>query len=184
MAHIGYIRVSSLQQHTDRQLSGVLLDKTFEDKASGKSTERPQFHAMMNYVRDGDVLHVHSIDRLSRKTADLLETIETLTQRGVVVEFHKEGFRTGDDSPVGNLMITIFAGIAQMERETLLQRQREGYEAARAAGRIAGRGKAKNIDRPGILSDLSQGLSIRKAAEKHHVSTKTVMNIKAECRGA
>ncbi|EEF3042654.1 recombinase family protein [Salmonella enterica] len=180
MANIGYVRVSSVQQNTERQLSGVTLDKVFEEKTSGKNTDRPQFAAMMDYVREGDVLHVHSIDRLCRKTSDLLATVEELTKRGVVVEFHKEGFKTGKDSAVGQFMLTVLAGVAQMEREFMLERQREGYEAAKVAGRIAGRGKSATIDRDAIKADLKAGLSIRKTAEKYSVSTKTVMNIKAE----
>ncbi|EJL5265596.1 recombinase family protein [Salmonella enterica] len=180
MENIGYIRVSSVQQNTERQLAGVKLDKTFTEKASGKSVERKAFQEMMRYVREGDVLHVHSIDRLCRKTSDLLATVEELTQRGVIIQFHKEGFRTGKDSAMGNFMLTVLAGAAQMEREYMLERQREGYEAAKVAGRIAGRGKAATIDRKAIRQDLEAGLSIRKIAEKHSVSTRTVMNIKAE----
>ncbi|HBC0018317.1 TPA: recombinase family protein [Enterobacter hormaechei subsp. xiangfangensis] len=180
MANIGYIRVSSVQQNTERQLAGIELDKTFTEKASGKTIERKAFQEMMNYVREGDVLHVHSIDRLCRKTSDLLATVEELTQRGVVIQFHKEGFKTGKDSALGNFMLTVLAGAAQMEREFMLERQREGYEAAKQAGRIAGRGNSATIDRAAIKSDLEAGLSIRKTAEKHSVSTKTVMRIKAE----
>ncbi|BBQ58978.1 TPA: recombinase family protein [Escherichia coli] len=180
MANIGYVRVSSVQQNTERQLNGVVLDKVFEEKSSGKNTDRAQFAAMMDYLREGDVLHVHSIDRLCRNTADLLATVEKLAQRGVVVQFHKEGFKTGDNNPVGNMMLTVLAAVAQMERETMLQRQKEGYEAAKAAGRIAGRGKSATIDREAVKADITAGLSIRKAAEKHGISTKTVMTIKSE----
>jgi len=180
MANIGYIRVSTTQQHTDRQLAGVALDKVFEDKASGNNTQRPQFEAMMNYIREGDVLHVHSIDRLCRNTADLLATVERLTERGVVVQFHKEDFKTEKNSPAGNMMLTVLAAVAQMERETMLERQREGYEAAKAAGRITGRGKGRSIDREAIKAELSAGKTIRAIAESHNVSTRTVMNIKAE----
>lgn len=180
MANIGYMRVSTTQQHTDRQLAGVTLDKIFEDKASGKNTQRPQFEAMMNYIREGDVLHVHSIDRLCRNTADLLATVEQLTARGVVVQFYKEDFKTGKNSPAGNMMLTVLAAVAQMERETMLERQREGYEAAKTAGRITGRGKGRAIDRDAIKAELAVGKTIRAVAKGHNVSTRTVMNIKAE----
>ena len=180
MANIGYIRVSSIQQNTERQLAGLTLDKVFEEKASGKNIEREQFRAMMDYVREGDTLHVHSIDRLCRKTSDLLATVEELTKRGVIVQFHKEGFQTGKESAFGNFMLTVLAGVAQMEREFMLERQREGYEAAKHAGRIAGRGKSSTIDRCSVKNDLHAGMSIRKVAEKHRISTQTVMNIKSE----
>ena len=176
MANIGYIRVSTVQQNTDRQLAGVTLDKVFEDKASGKNTQRPQFEAMMNYVREGDVLHVHSIDRLCRNTADLLATVEQLTERGVSVHFHKEDFKTGKNSPAGNMMLTV----PQMEREMMLERQREGIAAAKAAGRIAKRGNGKAIDRAGIVAALANGGSIRSVAKDFSVSTQTVQRIKKE----
>ena len=176
MANIGYIRVSSIQQNTERQLAGLALDKVFEEKASGKNIEREQFKAMMDYVREGDTLHVHSIDRLCRKTSDLLATVEELTKRGVIVQFHKEGFKTGKESAFGNFMLTVLAGVAQMEREFMLERQREGYEAAKQAGRR----KSSTIDRRAVRGDLQSGMSIRKTAEKHGISTQTVMKIKSE----
>ena len=180
MANIGYIRVSSIQQNTERQLAGLALDKVFEEKASGKNIEREQFKAMMDYVREGDTLHLHSIARLCSKTYDLLATVEELTKRGVIVQFHKEGFKTGKESAFGNFMLTVLAGVAQMEREFMLERQREGYEAAKEAGGIAGRGKSSTIDRRAVRGDLQSGMSIRKTAEKHGISTQTVMKIKSE----
>ena len=182
MANIGYIRVSSVQQNTERQLAGVTLDKVFEEKASGKNIERAQFRAMMDYVREGDILHVHSIDRLCRKTSDLLTTVEELTKRGVIVQFHKEGFKTGKESAFGNFMLTVLAGVAQMEREFMLERQREGYEGAKQAGRLSGRGKSSTIDRRAVMNELLAGLSVRKTAEKFRISTQTVMKIKKELR--
>lgn len=180
MANIGYVRVSTEQQHSDRQLVGVALDKTFTDKQSGKNTDRPGFTAMMEYIREGDTLHVHELSRLARNTADLLATVETLTQRGVAIHFHKESIITGQNSPVGNLVLTLLAGIAQMEREQMLQRQREGYEAAKAAGRITGRGNSKSVDRAGITAALAAGASVRQVAADYEVSTNTVSRIKRE----
>lgn len=182
MTNVGYIRVSTAQQNTERQLAGVALDKTFTDKTSGKDTDRPEFKAMMTYLREGDVLHVHSIDRLARNTVDLLSIVEQLTERGVVVEFHKEGFKTGKNSPAGNMMLTVLAAVAQMEREMMLERQREGYEAAKAAGRIAARGNGRDVDskRPDIIKALSAGESVRSVASTFSVSTNTVQRIKKE----
>ncbi|MEJ8699259.1 recombinase family protein, partial [Klebsiella pneumoniae] len=107
-------------------------------------------------------------------------TVEELTKRGVIVQFHKEGFKTGKESAFGNFMLTVLAGVAQMEREFMLERQREGYEAAKQAGRISGRGKSSTIDRRAVKNDLETGMSVRKAAEKHGISTQTVMKIKVE----
>ena len=184
--HIGYIRVSTAQQNTERQLAGLELDKVFTDKTSGKDTDRPEFKAMMLYVREGDVLHVHSIDRLARNTADLLAIVEQLTEKGVIVEFHKEGFKTGKNSPAGNLMLTVLAAVAQMEREMMLERQREGYEAAKAAGRVTARGNGRDVDtkRPEIIKALNNGGSVRSVAKEFSVSTNTVQRIKKEMKDA
>ena len=134
----------------------------------------------MEYVREGDTLHVHEISRLARNTADLLSTVDTLSKRGVAIQFHKEGIKTGDNSPTGNLVLTLLAGIAQMEREQMLLRQREGYEAAKAAGRIAGRGNARNIPRAEIVAALESGGSVRSVAAEFCVSTNTISRIKKE----
>lgn len=182
MAHVSYIRVSSLQQCSDRQLidAGISFDKVFTEKVSAKDTRRDAFISMMEYLREGDTLHVHDISRLARNTADLLSTVDILNKRGVAIQFHKEGIRTGDNSPTGNLVLTLLAGIAQMEREQMLLRQREGYEAAKAAGRIAGRGNSRNIPRAEISAALAEGKSVRSVATEFNVSTNTISRIKKE----
>src|ERR1017187_7527475 len=136
----GYVRVSSVDQNTVRQLDGVQLDKVFTDKASGKDTNRPQLQAALDYVRDGDVLVVHSMDRLARNITYLLHTVESLNQRGVVVEFVKEGLTfTGDDSAISKLMLTIMGGVAEFERKMIRERQLEGIQKAKQAGKYRGR---------------------------------------------
>lgn len=110
----------------------------------------------------------------------MLATVEELTKRGVIVQFHKEGFKTGKESAFGNFMLTVLAGVSQMEREFMLERQREGYEVAKRAGRIVGRGKSSSIDRKAVKDDLQKGMSIRKTSKKHEISTQTVMKIKSE----
>ena len=137
---IGYIRVSSIDQNTARQLDGVELDKVFTDKASGKDTNRPQLKAALDYLRDGDVLVVHSMDRLSRNITDLLHTVEMLNTRGIVVEFVKEALVfTGDDSAMSRLMLTIMGGVAEFERAMIRERQLEGIAKAKQAGKYLGR---------------------------------------------
>lgn len=182
MAHVAYIRVSSLQQNSDRQLAdtGISFDKVFTEKVSAKDTNREAFSAMMEYLREGDTLHVHDISRLARNTADLLSTVDALTKRCVAIQFYKEGIKTGDSSPTGNLVLTLLGGIAQMEREQMLLRQREGYEAAKAAGRIAGRGNSRNIPRSEIMAALASGGSVRSVASEFGVSTNTISRIKKE----
>ena len=137
---IGYVRVSAVDQNTARQLDGVELDKVFTDKASGKDTNRPQLKAALDYLRDGDVLVVHSMDRLARNISDLLNTVQTLNDRGVVVEFVKEGLTfTGDDSAISKLMLTIMGGVAEFERAMIRERQLEGIAKAKQAGKYRGR---------------------------------------------
>lgn len=137
---VGYIRVSTIDQNTIRQLDGIQLDKKFTDKASGKDTNRPQLQAVMEYLRDGDVLVVHSMDRLARNIGDLLRIVETLNGRGVVVEFVKESLTfSGDDSPMSKLMLTIMGGVAEFERMMSRERQMEGIAKAKEAGKYTGR---------------------------------------------
>lgn len=180
MADIGYIRVSSVQQQTERQLDGVTLDRVFTDKASGKNTDRPQLQEMLNYVREGDTIHVHDLSRLGRSTVDVLTLVDKLSKQGVSVRFHKEGLVTGDDNPTSKMILTIFSAVATAEREMMLERQREGYQAAKAAGRITGRGNGKAVDREGIKAALAVGGSIAKVAAQFNVAKSTVQRIKSE----
>jgi DNA invertase Pin-like site-specific DNA recombinase len=137
---VGYIRVSSVDQNTERQLDGIHLDKTFTDKASGKDTKRPQLQLALDYLREGDVLVVHSIDRLARNLADLLRIVTELNGRGVAVEFAKEHLEfTGDESPMSHLMLSIIGACAQFERSMIRERQREGIAVAKGKGVYTGR---------------------------------------------
>ena len=146
--NVGYLRVSTLIQNTARQLDGISLDKTFEDRASGKDTDRPQLTACMNHLREGDTLHVHSMDRLSRNLEDLRRIVKELTSRGVVVKFHKEGLSfNGDDSPMSNLLLSMLGGVAEFERSIILERQREGIAIAKSEGKYKGRKPSLTKDR-------------------------------------
>jgi len=141
--HVGYIRVSTTDQNTSRQLDGVQLDKVFEDKVSGKDMNRPQLQAALDYVREGDTLHVHSMDRLARNLDDLRALVKKLNAKGVKVQFHKEALSfTGEDSPMSNLLLSMLGAVAEFERSLILERQREGIAQAKAAGKYKG-GKPK-----------------------------------------
>ncbi len=143
MTDIGYIRVSSVDQNSDRQLDGVPLDQLFEDKASAATMKRPQLKECLRFLRKGDTLHVRSIDRLARNLADLLAILKDLTSRGVSITFHKETLTfTGDDNPFQTLQLQIIGAVAQFEREIIKERQREGIAKAQANGTHCGR-KAK-----------------------------------------
>lgn len=138
---IGYVRVSSVDQNDARQLDGVTLDKTFTDKASGKDTKRPQLQAMLEFVREGDQVVVHSMDRLSRSLKDLQEVVETLTSKGVSVSFLKERltFTKDDSDPMSMLMLQLLGAIGQFERSLIKERQREGIAIAKTKGVYKGR---------------------------------------------
>jgi|TARA_R100000935_G_C2839543_1_gene170173 DNA invertase Pin-like site-specific DNA recombinase len=145
---IGYIRVSTLDQNPDRQLEGVQVGKVFIDKASGKDTQRPQLEALLNYVREGDTLVVHSMDRLARNLDDLRRMVQQLTGRGVRIEFVKESLAfTGEDSPMANLLLSVMGAFAEFERALIRERQREGISLAKQRGVYRGRKKALSESR-------------------------------------
>lgn len=139
---VGYGRVSSTSQNEARQVESLAgCDRLFIDKASGKSTDRPELTAALDYVRQGDTLRVPSMDRLARNTVDLLTLVKTLTERGVTVEFIKERLTfSGDRSDnIGQLMLTILGGIAEFERSLIRERQAEGIALAKERGIYKGR---------------------------------------------
>ena len=167
MSHVGYIRVSSVDQNTSRQLSETALDKVFEDKASGKDTQRPQLTACLEYLREGDTLHVHSMDRLARNLDDLRKLVKGLIARGVAVRFEKESLTfTGESSPMANLLLSMLGAVAEFERALILERQREGIAVAKAAGAYKGR-------KPSLTQDKIEELKRRAlAGEKKTVLAK------------
>lgn len=137
---IGYIRVSTEEQNTTRQevlLSELGVDEVFIDKASGKSTDRSELKRMIEYVRKGDTIIVESISRFARNTRDLLELVEQLTAKEVEFVSKKEAIDT--TTPTGKFMLTVFAAVAELEREYILQRQREGIAIAKQQGKYTGR---------------------------------------------
>ncbi|WP_027867391.1 recombinase family protein [Massilia alkalitolerans] len=140
---IGYVRVSSFDQNPDRQLEHVQVDRVFTDKASGKDTQRPQLEALLGFVREGDTVVVHSMDRLARNLDDLRRLVQSLTRRGVRIEFAKECLAfTGEDSPMANLMLSVMGAFAEFERTLIRERQREGIALAKQRGAYRGRKKA------------------------------------------
>lgn len=137
---IGYIRISSTDQNIARQealMTELGVDEVFVDKMSGKNTERPELRRMLNYVRHGDVVIVESISRFARNTRDLLELVEKLTEKQVEFISKKEAIDT--TTPTGKFMLTVFGAVAELEREYILSRQKEGIEIAKADGKYKGR---------------------------------------------
>jgi DNA invertase Pin-like site-specific DNA recombinase len=175
---IGYRRVSTLDQNTARQLEGVQVDKVFEDHASGKDTARPQLQAALEWAREGDRLVVHSMDRLCRNLGDLRRTVESLTSRGVEVEFIKESMVfNGSDTPMAKFMLNIMGSFAELERAMILERQREGVAIAKRAGKYKGRVPAIRSNN-GKLAELeslhSQNTPIAEMARTVGVSRQTI----------
>lgn len=137
---IGYIRVSGIEQNTSRQLNDIQLDRIFKDQASGKNRDRPELTAMLQFAREGDVVFVHSMDRLARNLDDLRTLVRSLTQQGVRLVFVKENLTfSSEDSPMSQLMLSIMGAFAEFERSLLLERQREGIALAKARGAYKGR---------------------------------------------
>lgn len=138
---VGYVRVSSADQNTARQLDGVQVDRVFTDRQSGKNASRPQLTALLAHVREGDTVVVHSLDRLARNLIDLRALVDDLIGRGVRVEFLKESlmFAPGATSHMSALLLGVLGAFAEFERSLILERQKEGIEQARAAGRFKGR---------------------------------------------
>ena len=137
---IGYVRVSTEEQNTARQeimLRELGVDELFVDRASGKNADRPELRSMMEYVRRGDTVIVESISRFARNTRDLLDLVERLTKKQVEFVSRKEAIDT--TTPTGKFMLTVFVAIAELEREYILQRQREGIAIAKAEGKYTGR---------------------------------------------
>ncbi len=173
---VGYVRVSALDQNTERQLDGVDLDKVFTDRASGKDTKRPQLTAALEYLREGDTLLVHSMDRLGRNAEDLLRVVRELTGRGVSVEFVKNRLTfSGKANPMGKLMLTMLAAFGEFERELIRERQREGIAIAKAKGVYKGRKKALAPQQMAELVELAQsGMPKAELARSYGVSRETV----------
>ncbi len=137
---IGYVRVSTEEQNTARQeimLRELGVDELFVDRASGKNADRPELNRMMNFVRRGDTVIVESISRFARNTRDLLDLVEQLTAKQVEFVSRKEAIDT--TTPTGKFMLTVFAAVAELEREYILQRQREGIAIAKLQGKYRGR---------------------------------------------
>jgi DNA invertase Pin-like site-specific DNA recombinase len=145
---IGYIRVSSVGQNTDRQLDGMEFDKIFTDKVSGKDTNRPELTKMLDWVREGDHVVVHALDRLARNLDDLRKIVKDLTARKVTIEFKKENLTfSGDDSPMSTLLLSVMGAFAEFERSLIKERQLEGIAIAQKAGAFKGRKRTMTDDR-------------------------------------
>ncbi|MDN0012071.1 Tn3 family transposase [Providencia stuartii] len=173
---IGYVRVSSFDQNPERQLEQTQVSKVFTDKASGKDTQRPQLEALLSFVREGDTVVVHSMDRLARNLDDLRRLVQKLTQRGVRIEFLKEGLVfTGEDSPMANLMLSVMGAFAEFERALIRERQREGIALAKQRGAYRGRKKALSDEQAATLRQrATAGEPKAQLAREFNISRETL----------
>lgn len=172
---IGYIRVSTQEQNTVRQevlMDALGVEQIYIDKMSGKNSERPQLKEMMSYVRRGDTVIVESISRFARNTRDLLELVEQLAAKGVEFVSQKESIDTA--TPTGKFMLTVFGAVAELEREYILQRQREGIEIAKAQGKYRGRKPIFSPDFDRVTAQWQRGeLTAVQAMKKLNMSKAT-----------
>lgn len=182
--HVAYLRVSSVDQSLARQreaMSSVPIDKAFTEKASAKDTNRPILHECIDYCREGDTLHVHSIDRIARNLKNLQEIIDQLTEKSVTVHFHKEGLIfNGSDSPMNTLMLQMMGAFAEFERALINERQREGIAAARKAGKKFGRKKALSEEQIAEIHErVARGTAKSLLAAEYGVSRTTLYSVLA-----
>ena len=183
---VGYVRVSSVDQNTVRQLDGIEVERTFTDRASGKDTARPMLDEMVSFVRAGDTVLVHSMDRLARNLDDLRRIVRMLTGKDVRVEFVKENLTfTGEDSPMATLLLSVMGAFAEFERALILERQREGIAAAKRRGAYTGRKPALTAEQADQLRERA-AVGERKSllAKEFGISRETVYSYLRTSAGA
>jgi len=173
---VGYVRVSSLGQSTVRQLDGIETDRIFTDKMSGKSAERPELQEMLKFVREGDTVIVHSLDRLARNLDDLRKIVTQLTAKGVTIQFVKEALTFTDKrDSMGQLLLNILGAVAEFERELIRERQAEGIAIAKRNGVYVGRKPSLKPEQlKEIQLKLDAGVPRSRIAKDYSVSRQTI----------
>ena len=170
--------MSSVDQNPERQLADIDLDETYTDFTSGKDRKRPQLEACLKYCRKGDVLHIHSIDRLARNLSELQTIIDELKTRQISVIFHKESLTfSGGDNPMDKLLLQVMGAFAEFERTLIKERQREGIAIAKSKGiRLGQPPKFSKSKQAEIKERASQGEKITILAKEYGVSRGTIYN--------
>jgi DNA invertase Pin-like site-specific DNA recombinase len=173
---IGYVRVSSFDQNVERQLEGVILDKKFTDKASGKDSNRPALTELLNYAREDDTIIVHSMDRLARNLDDLRQIVQNLNKQKIKIQFIKENLTfTGEDSPMSNLLLSVMGAFAEFERSLIKERQKEGIELAKAKNLYKGRKPSLNAEQVELVKQqIHLGIPKAKIARDFKISRRTL----------
>ncbi len=185
--NVAYVRVSTVEQNEARQVEALKkqsIEKWFIEKVSGKDTNRPQLQAMLDYVREGDMIFIHDFSRLARSTKDLLSIVDKLMLKDVHIVSNKENIDSS--TPTGKLMLTMIGAIAEFERQNMLERQREGIAIAQREGKFKG-GQVKKIDNKTWEQSYNQYMQreLTKAAfaKKLNISRPTLNKLLKERRG-
>lgn len=177
--NIGYVRVSTIEQNTIRQLDGLTLDKLFMDKCSGKDTNRPALTQLIEFVREGDTIYVHSMDRLARNLFDLQKLVHFFNNKKIKVQFIKENmtFSSDTDSPMANLTLAMLGAFAEFERALIHERQKEGIAIARQSNTYKGRKPIfTNEQQAEIKQMVADRYKVTEIAKKFNVSRATIYN--------
>lgn len=180
MMIFNYIRVSTVEQNTERQLKDIACDRIYEEKISGKDTNRPQLQAMLSNIRSGDIINIHEMSRLARNTRDLLNLVEEITSKGATVVFHKENltFKGNEkQDPYQKMMMTMLGAVAELERNLILERQREGIALAKMHGKYKGgqpKLTAQQVEE--IKALITNRTPITQIAKQYGISRRTVYN--------
>lgn len=180
---LGYARVSTKGQgqSLDEQRRVLIqkgCDRVFADVASGAKAARPGLDELIEYARAGDEVVVTRLDRLGRTTVDTLRTLTDLDERGIGVKALDLDLDT--TTAAGRLVVRVMAALGEWERDLLIERTREGLEAARKQGRVGGRPRAlEEKDQAAIRAALEAGLSVADVARMHGVSVRTISRVKA-----
>ena len=172
------LRVSTIEQNTERQLRDVVCDRVYEEKISGKNTNRPQLQAMLSNIRSGDIINIHEMSRLARNTRDLLNLVEEITSKGATIVFHKENltFKGNEkQDPYQKMMMTMLGAVAELERSILLERQREGIALAKLHNKYKGGKNKLTTEQVAELNTLrKQGMPIARIAKQFKITRPTV----------
>lgn len=174
-----YKRVSTTDQNTERQLLNISCDRAYIEKISGKNTDRPELQAMLLNIRTGDIVNVHSMDRLARNTKDLLNLVEEITGKGAKIIFHKENltFASDKQDPYQKMMMTMLGAVAELERNLILERQREGIALAKLHGKYkGGQPKLTAQQITEIKALINHRTPITQIAKQYNVSRRTIYN--------
>lgn len=176
---IGYVRVSTIEQNTIRQLDGLTLDKLFTDTCSGKDTNRPALTQLIEFVREGDTIYVHSMDRLARNLFDLQNLVHFFNNKKIKVQFIKENmmFSSDTDSPMANFTLAMLGAFAEFERALIRERQKEGIAIARQSNSYKGRKPVFTDEQQAEIKQMvADRYKVTEIAKKFNVSRATIYN--------